>query len=139
MKLNPLLIDKISCNNLAAVNCLIILTFVRRLIMRHFVRSFLFCLAVLSFSFPTFAQTSEASMPAPKASHTEALGSVVNINAADAQTIINAHIKGIGKKRAEAIVAYRQQHGPFKSIDDLKNIKGLSEKVISANRSRLTL
>jgi len=65
--------------------------------------------------------------------------SVVNINTADAQTITSARLKGIGKKRAEAIVAFRSQHGPFKSMDDLKNIKGISENTINANRNRLTL
>jgi competence protein ComEA len=64
---------------------------------------------------------------------------LVNINTADTQTIINAHLKGIGKKRAEAIVAYRSQHGPFKSVDDLKNIKGISENVINTNREKLKL
>jgi competence protein ComEA len=65
--------------------------------------------------------------------------SALNINTADAPTIVDAHIKGIGKKRAEAIVAYRQAHGPFKSIEDLKKIKGLSGKVIESNRERLTV
>lgn len=63
----------------------------------------------------------------------------VNINTADAQTFVDAHIKGIGKKRAEAIVAYRTAHGPFKSLEDLKKIKGLSGKIIEANKDRLLL
>ena len=69
----------------------------------------------------------------------QATTSALNINTADAQTIVDAHIKGIGKKRAEAIVAYRQAHGPFKSIEDLKKIKGLSGKVIESNRERLAV
>ncbi|MDX2163805.1 MAG: helix-hairpin-helix domain-containing protein [Gammaproteobacteria bacterium] len=88
----------------------------------------------LSVSFPTFA----AEHQKPVATQ-QVASSAVNINTADAQTIFDAHIKGIGKKRAEAIVAYRTAHGPFKSLDDLKKIKGLSGKIIDANRERLLL
>src|SRR5579862_9297410 len=52
----------------------------------------------------------------------------VNINTADAETLA-LELKGIGQKRAEAIIAYREQHGPFKSIDDLSNIKGIGKKI----------
>lgn len=65
------------------------------------------------------------------------LSSPVNLNTADLGTLVNARIKGIGKKRAQAIITYRTQHGPFKSVDELKNIKGISEKVINANRDKL--
>lgn len=62
----------------------------------------------------------------------------VNINTADAQTIASS-LHGIGAKRAEAIVAYRNQNGPFKSVDDLSKIRGVSKKIIDENRERITL
>lgn len=94
----------------------------------------LFLLLGLSLSFSAVA----AEHPKETISQ-QTTASALNINTADAQTIVGAHIKGIGKKRAEAIVAYRQTHGPFKSIEDLKKIKGLSGKVIESNRERLTV
>lgn len=106
------------------------------LIMKSLLRCFAFVVAVLSVSFSVYAVNPPAPPPPMKAA---AQSNAVNINTATAQTITDAKIKGIGKKRAEAIVAYRTQHGPFKSIDDLKNIKGLSQKVIDANRARLTV
>ena len=90
----------------------------------------------LSLSFSAMA----VEHPKETSSHQVATSTaILNINTADAATIADAHIKGIGKKRAEAIVAYRQAHGPFKSVEDLKKIKGLSDKIIDANRERLAL
>ena len=47
-----------------------------------------------------------------------ALAGPVNVNTADAATI-SAELQGIGLAKAEAIVAYREQHGPFKTRADL--------------------
>ncbi len=110
--------------------------------MKHFLCCMAFIFAAFSFSLPAFAANpAETAAPALQAAkHKEAaVEKTVNINTADAYTIVDSHIKGIGKKRAEEIVAYRTQHGPFKSVDDLKNIRGISEKIIDANRSHLTL
>lgn len=60
----------------------------------------------------------------------------VDINSADAATLA-ANIKGVGAKKAEAIVIYRQKHGPFSSIEDLRKIKGIGPKLIEKNRSVL--
>jgi competence protein ComEA len=65
-----------------------------------------------------------------------ALAESVDINAADASTLAGA-IKGIGPARAAAIVQYRNEHGPFKSVDDLKMVKGVGEKLVEANRASL--
>ncbi len=62
----------------------------------------------------------------------------VNINTADAQSLQNA-LKGIGPKRAAAIIAYRTQNGPFKSADDLTKIKGISQKVVDENKDHIIL
>ena len=56
----------------------------------------------------------------------------VNVNTADAATLA-AELKGVGEKTAMAIVAYREEHGPFKAIEDLKNVKGVGDKVIENN------
>ncbi len=58
------------------------------------------------------------------------LAAPVNINSADAQTIAAA-LSGIGEKKADAIVKYRQEHGPFKSPDELVNINGIGDKLLA--------
>ncbi len=62
----------------------------------------------------------------------------VDINSAEAPALASA-LKGVGPKKAEAIVAYRKEHGPFKSVDDLAKVKGISMKTIDANRSNLAV
>jgi competence protein ComEA len=53
----------------------------------------------------------------------------VNINTADVQ-VLAENINGVGAKKAEAIVAYRKANGPFKSIEELTNVKGIGTKLI---------
>jgi competence protein ComEA len=62
----------------------------------------------------------------------------VNINKADAK-MLAANIKGVGPKKAQAIVIYRRENGPFKSIHDLTKVKGIGEKLIARNKSDLLL
>ena len=58
----------------------------------------------------------------------------VNINTADAPTL-SRELKGIGAKRAQAIVEYRKAHGPFKSADELGLVKGIGPAAIAKNRA----
>ena len=60
----------------------------------------------------------------------------VNINTADATELAQA-IKGVGLKRAEAIVAYRKQNGDFKSIDELAAVRGIGESTVEKSRDNL--
>jgi competence protein ComEA len=60
----------------------------------------------------------------------------VNINKADAKVIAKS-LDGIGATRAEAIVAWREAHGPFKKADDLKHVKGIGKATIERNRSAI--
>lgn len=62
----------------------------------------------------------------------------VNINTADADTLAQA-LRGIGRSKAEAIVAYRDEHGPFKSLDELGNVKGIGDKTLEQLRPQLSL
>ncbi len=57
----------------------------------------------------------------------------VNINTADAATLAK-ELKGIGLKRAQDIVEYRQKHGPFKTADELALVKGIGPAAIAKNR-----
>jgi competence protein ComEA len=62
----------------------------------------------------------------------------VNINRADAAALAEA-LRGIGMRKAEAIVAYRTEHGPFKSVDELLNIKGIGEKTLEQLRPQISI
>ena len=57
----------------------------------------------------------------------------IDINTADAGTIATT-MKGVGEAKAAAIVAYRNDHGAFKSVDDLVLVKGIGEKTVEINR-----
>jgi competence protein ComEA len=60
----------------------------------------------------------------------------VDINTADAATIAK-ELQGIGLSRAQAIVAYREKNGAFRSADELRKIKGIGAKVLEKNRSNI--
>lgn len=67
-----------------------------------------------------------------------ALAGPVNVNTADAATIAR-ELQGIGVAKAEAIVAHRDKHGPFRSIDDLARVKGIGRKTLDRNREFIRL
>jgi competence protein ComEA len=55
---------------------------------------------------------------------------VVNINTATVKELMT--LKGVGQKRAEAIIKYRKEHGKFKNIYELAKVKGISKKMIDS-------
>ncbi len=63
---------------------------------------------------------------------------VVNINTADSETLVD-DLVGIGPQKALALVRYRQQHGPFKQIEDLVLVSGIGVKTVEENRTRMTV
>ncbi len=62
----------------------------------------------------------------------------VNINSADAGAIEQALIN-IGPSKAAAIVAYRKQHGAFRTPDQLAEVKGVGLKTVEKNRDRIVV
>ncbi len=52
----------------------------------------------------------------------------ININTADVEAL--STLKGIGAKKAAAIVAYREQQGKFKTLNQLAKVKGIGNKMI---------
>lgn len=62
----------------------------------------------------------------------------VDINKADAETI-SKNLTGIGPKKAEAIVQYRQEHGAFKTAKELENVNGIGEKTVLANEKDIVV
>ena len=62
----------------------------------------------------------------------------VNVNTADAGALAKA-LNGIGPAKAKAIVAYRDKNGPFKTVDQLAMVEGITQKLIDKNRADLKL
>lgn len=62
----------------------------------------------------------------------------VDINTADAATLDRV-LTGVGPSKAEAIVAHREQHGAFRSADELAEVKGIGLATVEQNRERITL
>ena len=67
-----------------------------------------------------------------------AFAATVNINNADAKTISDS-LSGIGLKKAEAIVKYRTEKGPFKTAEDLSNVAGIGDKTVEKNKKDILL
>lgn len=63
---------------------------------------------------------------------------LVNINKADGEALAH-HLKGVGSKKAEAIILYRGEHGPFADINDLVNVKGIGEGTLKKNLEDISL
>jgi len=66
-----------------------------------------------------------------------AFAAQINLNTASAAELET--LNGVGAAKAEAIVAYRSEHGGFKSVDELANVKGIGDKTVSKNRDQMTV
>jgi competence protein ComEA len=61
----------------------------------------------------------------------------VNINTATAAELME--LPGVGAKKAEAILSYRNQHGPFKRVSDLDHVKGIGAKMLAKMKPYVSL
>ncbi|WP_372760269.1 ComEA family DNA-binding protein [Pseudoalteromonas sp.] len=67
----------------------------------------------------------------------QVMPATININTADVNQL--AKLPGIGKKKAQAIVDYRQAHGEFSSLSDLTMVKGIGTKLIAKLEGKVSL
>ena len=65
-------------------------------------------------------------------------GGPVNVNTADADTIAR-ELRGVGPAKARAIVTYREENGPFETVDDLLKVQGIGPKVLEDNKKDILL
>ena len=71
----------------------------------------------------------------PKLSAQEA--EKININAATAPQL--QQLKGIGKTIADRIVQYREEHGPFKTVEEITKVSGIGAKKYEAIKDRIMI
>ncbi|MEA1031776.1 helix-hairpin-helix domain-containing protein [Pseudomonas sp. N-137] len=63
-------------------------------------------------------------------------GVKVDLNVADTATL-QRELAGIGKAKADAIVAYRESNGAFSSVEELLEVKGIGKAILDRNRDKL--
>ncbi len=68
---------------------------------------------------------------------TSAALAAVNLNTATKEELDG--VNGIGPVKAQAILDHRKKNGPFKSVNDLQNVKGFGDKSVDKVRSELTV
>ena len=64
-------------------------------------------------------------------------GEVINVNTASLADL--DRLPGIGEARAQAIVDWREENGPFQSVEDLLEVKGIGEGILSGLREYVTV
>ena len=97
------------------------------------IRHIIMLSALMGCCFMNLGQTAFAEQTMPIAP----VHQVVNINKATIEQLMT--LKHIGHKRAVAIIEYRKEHGAFKKIEDLANVKGISLSYVKAHRDLLTV
>lgn len=85
-------------------------------------------------------ESTEPPLAAAQSSNTDAAAqaALVNINSADAATL-DRELHGIGAVKAQAIVEYREANGPFASVDELLEVKGIGAATLEKNRPKLSI
>ncbi|WP_330937856.1 helix-hairpin-helix domain-containing protein [Bacillus licheniformis] len=62
---------------------------------------------------------------------------IVNINTASSEEL--QAIPGIGPSKAEAVIEYREENGPFHTVEDITNVSGIGEKSFERIKSAITV
>jgi len=104
-------------------------------------RTLLIAAMAILFVIPSYAyqypsSSTSTTTTTSKVSSAKTDTSIVNINSANLTQLET--LKGIGSKKAQAIIDYRAKNGRFKSVDDLANVKGIGKKTVDNLRNRLT-
>ena len=103
---------------------------------------FLSVVFTLLTGFAALALASEVQPPSSPASSAASQDAAalrqVNLNSADAAQLEDVLV-GVGAVKARAIVEYREANGPFASVDELLEVKGIGAATLEKNRQRITL
>lgn len=89
----------------------------------------IFLLVILSFfTFQTYADEVEVNSDSP----------IVHVNSDSAEKMAQG-LKGVGLKKAQAIVSYRENYGNFHHIDELTAVKGIGKNTVAKNKELISL
>jgi competence protein ComEA len=78
---------------------------------------------------PAEAMAISSNSPVPEDDVAETNGTTtIDINTADQEEL--EQLPGIGPAKAGAIIAYREEHGPFQTVEELANVEGISEEMV---------
>ncbi len=94
--------------------------------------TFLIIFAALLFSFQTKSLANNIEAKTTKQTVT-----LLSSNTASAKDL--ATLKGIGLKKAQAIVNYRENNGAYQSVEELLKVKGIGKKVLLDNKAKLSI
>jgi competence protein ComEA len=93
---------------------------------RVWLQALFFTLVLVSAPATLLADTDEPQVPVPQ----------VDINTADAETLALA-LDGVGVARAMEIVAWREENGPFTTVEQLQEVSGIGPATLERNRERI--
>lgn len=77
-----------------------------------------------------------AAVPASK-NEAAAAGGRVNLNSASKEELMT--LSGIGEVKADAVIRYREEHGGFQSVEDIKKIEGIKDGVFNKIKDQITI
>lgn len=112
--------------------------------MRKFAFAYLFCSLLSGVSVAasaaaeTPAQSATPQSVQPVQAAAAAQSGMVNLNTADEATL-ERELIGVGAVKAKAIVEYRAANGPFNTVDELLEVKGIGAATLDKNRARLSI
>ena len=90
--------------------------------------------AIFLFALPR-AVLADETAPVVAQTKPAAVSSRINVNTADALTLTG--LKGVGEKKAQAIVAYRKAKGPFSSLEQFEAVPGIGPSIVAKNKSAI--
>lgn len=86
---------------------------------------------------PVMQQAAAAPTDLPQPTNSSTETEKININTADATQL--QQLTGIGEKRAQDIINYREENGSFQSVEDLMNVSGIGQKTLEKLRNSITI
>ncbi len=105
--------------------------------MQHVSKILFYCLIFTLSSFSFADSVKEKSSEIKSQSIADKANFRIDINTADVNDL--SLLKGIGKKKAQAIVEYRNINGVFTSVDDLLKVNGIGKQILNINKKMLSI
>lgn len=89
-------------------------------------KSWILMVLISCLSFPLFVAAQSNTVPLPTSIKEKTI-ETINLNTADERDLVR--LKGVGEKKAQAIIQWREANGGFKTVEDLLKVKGIGEAI----------